>query len=53
MYNLEKSMHNNSKSLAESDVLAFERRQSLIYNLGAIAYQLLTGRKATTANTEE
>ena len=24
-----------------------------MYNLGAIAYQLIVGKKATTANTEE
>lgn len=52
MYNLEKSMNTNTKALAESDVMAFERRQSIIYNLGAMAYQLLTGKKATTATTE-
>lgn len=33
--------------------MAFERRQSIIYNLGAMAYQLLTGKKATTATTED
>lgn len=52
MYNLEKSMQTNSKALAESDVLTFERRQSLIYNLGAMGYQLITGKKTTTASTE-
>ena len=53
MYNLEKSLQNSSGNLADSDILSFERKQSLTFNLGAIAYQLLTGKKATNATTEE
>lgn len=53
MYNLEKSrMMNNGnggKTMADSDVLSFERKKSLTFNLGAIAYQLLTGKKSTNA----
>jgi hypothetical protein len=57
MFNLEKSRLISSmtlgKSIADSDVLAFEKKQSLLFNLGAMAYQLLTGRRATSAETEE
>ena len=54
MYNLEKSrMTSGRNNLADSDILSFEKKQSLTFNLGAIAYQLLTGKKATDASSEE
>lgn len=37
----------------DSDVFSFERKQSLMFNLGTIAYQFITGQKATSAETEE
>lgn len=54
MYNLEKSrLNNNNSAMADSDIMSFQRKQSLTFNLGAIAYQLLTGKKATNAQTQE
>ena len=41
--------NSNIKPANDSDVLNFERKKSLIFNLGEIAYHLLTGLKATNA----
>lgn len=46
-------MVSSTKQMNDSDVLSFEKKQSLIFNLGAIAYQLITGLKATDAETQE
>lgn len=52
MYNLEKTMVSaNIKQMNDSDVLNFERKKSLTFNLGLIGYQLITGIEAVKAET--
>jgi hypothetical protein len=53
MYNIEKSQISSTHEANHSDPIPTEKKLSLLFNLGIIAYQLLTGKKAITGETEE